>query len=277
MREFHVLSLGAGRQSTALYCMIADGEITIPLNAAVFSDTQEEEDHVYRHLDWLRSIGGPPIVTVTVGKLGDDLRNGRNGLGQSFASIPAFTAFQEGGAEGRVPRQCTMDYKIAPIEQWIRRELIGLEPKQRMPSDVLVHQYMGFSRDEPGRAARTKMRFKQIRWGDVDFPLFNEGMTTRDCIRYNEKRVPHPVGQSACVFCPLGSNKRWRWLRDNNPAGWKRAVEVDRMLREEGSIVNVGMVEKLYIHRQCVPLESANLNDDQADLFDTECEGGCGL
>ena len=277
VREYHVLSLGAGVQSTTIYLMILDGELPILLDAAAFADTQEEPDAVYKHLDWLRSLGGPPIVTVTVGKLGDDLRNGRNSTGQRFASIPAFTASRPGGDEGMTRRQCTSEYKIQPIETWIRRELLGLKPKQQVPRDVLVNQYMGFSRDEPGRAARAKLRFSQVRWGHVHFPLFEEGMTRLDCSRWLEDRVPHPVPRSACVFCPFKNNREWRQLKHHDPDGWRRAVEVDDSLRVEGTIRNRALDQKLYVHRQCVPLSEANLNEDQPDLFDMECEGGCGL
>lgn len=90
MSELHVLSLGAGVQSTALYLMSIEGLLP-KLDAAIFADTQEEPGEVYSHLAWLRSLGGPPILTGTAGKLGDDLRNGRNSTGGRFASIPAFT------------------------------------------------------------------------------------------------------------------------------------------------------------------------------------------
>jgi hypothetical protein len=277
VRVFHVLNLGVGVQSTTIYLMILDGELDIQLDAAVFSDVGEEPASVYRHLDWLRTLGGPPIVTVSVGKLGDDLMNGRKSLASRVASIPCYTTAKEGRADGMVQRQCTKEYKIEPIERWIRRELVGLEPRQRMPADVTVHQYMGFSRDEPGRAARARLRFAQVRWGEVHFPLFDEGMTRLDCVRYLENRVPHEVDQSACVFCPFKGNRQWRRLRDNDPAGWQRAVEVDAALRKPGNICNRGLDQRLYVHRSCVPLDEADLGDNQGELFDVECEGGCGL
>jgi hypothetical protein len=288
MREYHVLNLGAGVQSTAIYLMILDGELDIKLDAAVFSDVGEEPDSVYAHLDWLRSLGGPEIVTVTAGKLGDDLLSETHPSQDGpptrhehhkhrFASIPAFTAWQPGKKVGIVPRQCTKEYKIEPIEKWIRYTLLGLKPKQRIAADVLVNQYMGFSRDEPGRAARAKLRFKQIRWGEVHFPLFDEAMTRSDCQRYLDGRVPHPVPRSACVFCPFKSNREWKSLRDGDAAGWKRAVEIDRGLRIPGRQVNEGMEQSLYVHESRRPLDEANLDDDARSLFGMECEGGCGL
>ena len=50
----HILNLGAGVQSTALYLMSLDGEVQ-KFDAAIFADTQEEPEDVYRHLEWMES------------------------------------------------------------------------------------------------------------------------------------------------------------------------------------------------------------------------------
>jgi hypothetical protein len=36
--------------------------------------------------------------------------------------------------------------------------------------------------------------------------------------------------------------------------------------------------DKLYLHRNCVPISEVNFNEDnnQLDLFNNECEGYCG-
>ena len=52
------------------------------------ADTQEEPQHVYEHLGWLKSVGGPPILTATVVRLGDDIIHGKNSTGRHFISIP---------------------------------------------------------------------------------------------------------------------------------------------------------------------------------------------
>lgn len=49
----HVISLGAGVQSSTMALMAAKGEITPMPTAAVFADTQDEPQSVYRWLDWL--------------------------------------------------------------------------------------------------------------------------------------------------------------------------------------------------------------------------------
>jgi hypothetical protein len=110
-RTYHILNLGAGVQSTALYLMFSVGEFDEMLDYAIFSDTQEEPQGVYNHLEWLRSLGGPPILIDSAGKLGDDLVHGRNSTGQRFASIPAFTSATPGQSGGMLRRQCTAEYK----------------------------------------------------------------------------------------------------------------------------------------------------------------------
>lgn len=278
MIEYHVLSLGAGVQSTAIYLMAMDGELDVRFNAAVFSDTGEEPSAVYSHLEWLESLSGPPIHRVSYGKLGKDLIEGTRTTtdGKRFASIPAFTATSPGKRSGMAVRQCTRDYKVRPIEKWIREGLVGLRRYQHFPSKtVKVHQYMGFSYDEPGRAARARARFAMSRWGTVSFPLIELEMTRADCVKYLEGRVPHAVPRSACVFCPYKNDMEWRHLKENDPAGWQRAVEIDTAIRSDGSS-RKGMDQKLYIHPQCVPLEEVNLGDTPG-MFEMDCEGGCGL
>src|SRR4051812_13794293 len=86
------------------------------IDYAVFADTQEEPEPVYGHLRWLHSLGGPPILTASAGRLGDDLIHGKNSTGQRFASIPAFTSATPGVTGGMLRRQCTAEYKINVVE-----------------------------------------------------------------------------------------------------------------------------------------------------------------
>ena len=80
MPEHHFLNLGAGVQSTALYLMSIDGdEPEVPrFDAAIFADVQEEPDEVYKHLDYLKTLGGPPIVVTTAGRLAKGVQSERH-------------------------------------------------------------------------------------------------------------------------------------------------------------------------------------------------------
>ena len=277
---YRILNLGAGVQSTALYLMSLDGEFDERIDLAVFADTQEEPESVYGHLEWLRSLGGPPILTDTAGKLGDDLIHGKNSTGQRFTSIPAFTSAEPGKAGGMLRRQCTAEYKINVVERVIRRQVVGLEHRQRMPKGVRVVQYFGLSFDEPRRVSKVRNRFVGHPWAEARFPLFDLEMSRVDCVSYLKGRsIPHEVPRSACVFCPFKSNVEWRHLRDSDPAGWARAVEVDEALRRPGTVANRSLEQSIYLHRSCLPLVDVDLGgrDVTGGVAQSECKGMCGL
>lgn len=313
MREIKVLNLGAGVQSTTLYLMSMrqdEPEFVPVFDCAIFSDTQEEPKAVYDHLEWLKSLGGPPIITTTAGSLGDDLLAGKNSTGQSltrFASIPTFCIGEGDEEPGRNKRQCTKEYKTDPVEQCIRREVVGLQKRKRFPEDIRIHQYLGLSYDEPGRVAKVRSRFagnvdptpfllihefrekapkterQPIRWAVPHFPLFEMEWTRGDCQSYLKETVPdREIPRSACVFCPYRRNEEWRLIRNNDPVGWARAIQIDEALRS-GARAAEGTTKTMYLHRSCVPLAVADLDEveSQADIYffglNAECEGMCGL
>jgi hypothetical protein len=281
-RIYNVLSLGAGVQSTALYLKFARGEMPVKLDAAIFADTQEEPAAVYRHLEWLRSLGGPPILVGTRGKLGEDLRNGRNSTGGRFASIPAFTKAEDGSI-GAVRRQCSKEYKTDVIGKTVRREILGLAPG-RAPKGVKVNQFIGISLDEAGRANRMERNVPAPKYIDRRFPLIEQNLTRQDCVTYNAQHVPHEVPRSACVFCPYHNDSEWDRQKREDPQGWARSVEIDHALRSD-SILNRKINSELYLHSSCRPLDLVELNPKPpahrsvqlALNFAPECEGVCGV
>jgi 3'-phosphoadenosine 5'-phosphosulfate sulfotransferase (PAPS reductase)/FAD synthetase len=68
----HIISLGAGVQSSTMALMAAHGEITPMPAAAVFADTQAEPASVYKWLDWLERQLPFPVARVTRGSLEQD-------------------------------------------------------------------------------------------------------------------------------------------------------------------------------------------------------------
>jgi hypothetical protein len=235
---------------------------------------------VYTHLDHLRSLGTPDIWVRSAGRLGDDLIRGRNSTGQRFVSIPAFTT-DGAGKVGMVRRQCTAEYKIEVVNKAIRRELLGLKPRQRIPKDTTIHQYFGISTDEAARAECAKKRFEGVRHTVPHWPLIEMGWSRKDCLAYLEDKLPHPVPKSSCVFCPYRTNQSWRRLKATDPDGWARAVEIDTALRDKASMCNRGFRQELFVHRSCVPLEVIDLDALAPNTLDPmatgECYGMCGL
>lgn len=116
----HILSLGAGVQSSTLALMAAAGEMTPMPTAAIFADTQHEPKSVYLWLDWLETKLPFPVHRVTNGSL--IARNlfirkhqKKPGLTWVPSAVPAFTKPLDGGPKGHLPRQCTRDSKMVPL------------------------------------------------------------------------------------------------------------------------------------------------------------------
>jgi hypothetical protein len=298
VKTLHILNLGAGVQSTALYLMShrQDEPEHVPrFDFAVFADTQEEPRAVYDHLAWLQSLGGPPILVRTFGKLGDDLIRGHHDVvrketakyrpGQVVAqsyNVPAFLKGDDGGV-GLVRRKCTEAYKVNVIHRTIRRDILGLEPGRPVPGDVQVFQYFGLSFDEPSRIVKTQAIARGKGWFDARFPLFDLEMTRGDCLAYLREAAPaRHVPRSACVFCPYHNDEEWRRLRDTDPEGWARACEIDDAIRSPDAACANDLRGVQYLHRSCRPLREAPIDTpetrgEQNTLFDLECEGMCGV
>lgn len=277
-----VLNLGAGVQSTTIYLMMIDG-ILPTCDYAIFADTGDEPKAVYEHVAFLESLNGPKIIRVTAGNLGDNLVNGINSTGQRFVSIPAFLSENDDGRNtGIGRRQCTKEFKVNPIESEIRKLCLSV-PGRPLPKGVTVTQIFGLSFDEPGRVARVRGIYEGRKQWQCEFPLFDEFMTRGDCGSWLKKRLPgYDVPRSACVFCPYRSDAEWSDLKENDPASWDRAVEIDHAIRDATSACQRGLNSKQYLHRSCVSLDLVQLNPkpiDKQSKFGWStmpCEGFCG-
>ncbi|MGC1684749.1 MAG: hypothetical protein WA734_03945 [Candidatus Acidiferrales bacterium] len=280
-----MLNLGAGVQSTTIYLMYVRGVLKPQIDCAIFADTQDEPVAVYRHLQWLQSLGGPTIHVRTKGKLSDHLKRGVNSTGGRFASIPAFT-LNAAGAIGAVQRQCSKEYKTEVIDRFIRRELLGLKPRARVPKGTEVIQIFGISLDEAGRSVRIRERLREHKWITTHFPLITELFYTRSLCEtwLLGENIPHKVPRSACVFCPYHSDAEWSAIKQI-PEDWEQAVEVDEALRQPVSVpLSRRLDAKVFLHRSCQPLVQIqfNGNPNPRELqmpmnFFRECEGVCGV
>lgn len=245
----HIISLGAGVQSSAMALMAARGEITPMPTCAIFADTQDEPIAVY---DWLRKLEKVlpfPVLRVTFGKLSEGILND-----WGFSQIPAWMAGKNGHPTlGR--RQCTKYYKILPIRREIRKRF----PKTK----VIVWQ--GISTDEAHRMKPSGLQWLQHRW-----PLIELRKNRHECQRYNLRVMGLDAPKSACVYCPYRSNMQWRASRSSLH---------DRTIIDRVQIVLNPRGE--YLTKELKPLDecelAGNISDSQQELFGNECEGMCGV
>lgn len=260
--EIVVISLGAGVQSTTLALMAARGEITPMPCCAIFADTQWEPSSVYRHLDWLATAVPFPIYRVTAGDLRQAILSRSNTTGGSFAAVPWHMLMANGDiAMGR--RQCTLEYKLRPIQRKVV-ELLGGRPKGG------AEVWVGISTDEVFRMKPSRVNYIKNRW-----PLTEKRMSRHNCLEWlKNKAYPEPP-KSSCIGCPFHSDREWRAIRSNADE-WKDAVEIDRAIRHQS-----GSRGQQYMHRSLVPLDQVDLSTatdhGQLNLFNNECEGLCGV
>jgi hypothetical protein len=265
-----ILSLGAGVQSTTVLLMMLMGEIE-RADHVIFADVGWEPDDVYAHLDKLKLLmrkADLPFHQVTAGNIREDASDDGGGL---FASLPFFVK-NEKGQLGMVRRQCTSQYKIAPLLKK-QRELAGLKPRQRS-KEHLITTLIGISLDESQR-----MRDAAFPWIRNQYPLIEKGMTRQDCLNWCANHGFDKPPRSACIGCPFKSQDEWRLLK-TRPKEWDDAVQFDAQLRTNKRLLERFQGE-VYLHRSGVPLGEVDLrtNDEKGiwSLFDTECEGMCGV
>jgi hypothetical protein len=312
-RPLHIISMGAGVQSTALGLMAAEGLIHPLPDLAVFGDTQWEPAPVYDHLQRLTAALPFPLWRVTAGNIRQDLVSGTG----KFAAIPYHTQRQPGPCQrcpdssgvvmddvlgerkcprckgtgwddgkGLGRRQCTKEYKLEPVKR-VLRVILGARPPQyrSVPRGRSAVQWVGFSTDEVGRANRTKDSHG-VSYLDTRYPLLEADldMSRTDCQRWLAARGWHPE-KSACIGCPYHGNRQWRFLRDQRPDDWRDAVEVDAAIRKGAGGGATNLDGEAYLHRSRVPLSLAPIDhvtraewkDRQLTILDAASDAEHGL
>jgi hypothetical protein len=265
----HLISLGAGVQSSTMALMAARGEISPKPHAAIFADTQAEPQIVYRWLDWLEKPLPFPVYRVTQGSLEEDtlrVRTRKDGKGTWVPSgIPAYTT-NAGGSKGQMPRQCTHDFKLSPFRREVRRLMKEVGVKSAV-------SWIGISLDEVDRMRPSGVRYLTNRW-----PLVDLRMTRNDCLRWMARHGYPKPPRSACVFCPYRNDAEWRYLRDQEPQEFQRAVDFEGKWRAAKQQTLAPTVYNLFLHASRVPLPEVDFSDgEQLNLFRNECEGMCGV
>jgi hypothetical protein len=270
----HILSLGAGVQSSTLALMAARGEVPGPkLSCAIFADTQAEPPSVYRWLDWLEKQLPFPVHRVTAGSLTDgSLRIGSRADGSRWIKghVPAFVTKPDGSV-GPLWRTCTADYKLAPLFKK-QRELAGIG---RGEKTVRAVTWIGISLDEVSRMKDSREPWAENRW-----PLIEMRMNRHDCFQWMKSRgYPNPP-RSACSYCPFHSDAEWRRLKTEEPEAFQDAIAFEQRLQAVSK--EVGCHSGIpTLHRSGVAIEKVDFSTEeekgQISLFQNECEGMCGV
>lgn len=243
------ISLGWGVQSFTLAAMAALGDIE-PVDAAIHADTTHERSATYAFAEkwtpWLEERG---VRVVTVQQPDAEPVDRFGGM-----MLPGYTVTPKG--DGQLSRQCTQNWKRAPIRRWLQAHRNG------QPVEMLL----GISLDEWHRAKDSDVKYVTHVW-----PLLDLNMTRNDCRNYLERHGLEVPGKSACVFCPYHNKRAWQDMKRENGPDWVNAVEVDEAIRK------VRPPYDLFVHNSRKPLVDVDLStpEDHGQLrLLEECDSG---
>lgn len=274
-----ILSCGAGMQSSALHLMSCENALAkirgeppvwpqVPIyDISIFCDLGFEPPWVKKQVEFLANAGhscGVPLVILDSPLYTDFMEN----FGERRTiSIPWWT-IKEDGHKSKMPRNCTIDYKVELISKYVRWELLGYKKGQRLrEEDKKAHEmHMGFSAEESRRCKESPNPMFVNK-----FPLVEMGLTWADNFAYIKDVWGLETKASACSFCPFHKNYFFKFLRENEPEQYAQVVGVDELLRDKNP--KPPMDSDLFISRSRKRL--MDLTDE--DCNDAECFEYCGM
>lgn len=243
-RIVRVLSFGGGTQSAHLLDQHLRGEV--PYDLIIFADTGAEPGFIHRQVKWWmrrkEEMGKDTPFLITrhhriPGGIEEMVMRYILTDTQRFQLPVHLARVTEDGEEvkaGKMPRQCTVDYKITPVKRLARRivlERLGLSPKQMMPKDVGFMIDIGFSFDEMHRIQRYQS--PQFKYMFLSYPLVEQNRTTEESIRYlREHGMPNK--RSRCYLCPFQCDEKgldWEEIIEEEPVSFLKACWMDEEVR----------------------------------------------
>jgi hypothetical protein len=278
VKQWNVISLGAGVQSSTMALMASRGELLdIKVDFAIFADTQDESKRVYEWLDWLEKQLTFPVYRVTKGRLRDaalDMRVTDDGRKFPKASIPLHVLTADGTKTMITHRNCTSDYKIKPILKELRSRC-GVKRGQKAPT---VTSLIGISYDEMQRMKDSRDPWVVNRW-----PLVEMRLRRFDCIEWMRKSgYPEPP-KSACVYCPFKSADLFRQMQIDEPEAFQSVIDFENEVNDKRSDgIDSSRRNRYFVYRNCKPFDTIDFRSDvekgqQVFDFGDECDGMCGV
>lgn len=278
-----VLSFGGGTQSSHLLDLHFKGQIDY--DYIVFSDTGAEPEFIHEQVKWWqerqKEVGNAtPFIVTTHNSMKRGLEEmlmryiktdyQRFQMPLYFNKVDAETGEITKG--GLMPRQCTGDFKIIPVQQAVRndiKERLGLRRSQPMPKNIAIIMDIGFSYDEINRVGGYVSH--QSKYIYLAYPLIEMGESTQDSIQYL-KDNDYPSRRSRCYFCPFNCDGErgkeigmdWQEIIDTEPFSFLKAVWFDENLRKRQATGEKNMQSIPFFHYSREPLKEVYENEYKA-------------
>lgn len=223
MKEAHIVSYGAGINSTAMVLlMIEDG---IAIDAILFADTGGEKPETYAFIKEFNSYlvsQGQCGITVVKNDFPQGIIDGS--LENECLRTKSLPSKAYGWGS------CSMKWKRDPQERWIKRTFFV----QRDGLDRLF-RYVGMGAEEQHRADK----FSSDGFICFKFPLIEHKYYREDCVALITNKGLSVPPKSACFFCPMSKKKEILALSKKHPDLFARAVQIEKTalastLRQKG-------------------------------------------
>lgn len=259
MNSINIVSFGAGWQSSFLVLEAMRGKIGPIPDEIAFCDVGCEPLYVYEHLNWMREIiwkrHKKEITILSAGNLMNDIVDYCTGNKKRAATIP----LRLDGSGGLIMRQCTSEYKIAPLRRWIQKIREGRH----------VNLLIGISSDEVERAKQSNVKYIQN-----TFPLIENKIRIDQIKKYFDDNGLKKPGKSACKCCPFHSDQYWMRFKKEFPSEFQEVCDFDEIIRNYP-----GLKSKAFLSKHLKPLREINFSYTPSlfpELIE-ECNGLCGI
>ncbi len=218
-KEYHILSLSGGKDSTALAFFIKENmpEVFDRLEL-VFCDTECELPETYDYLNKVELFLNKKINVIKPEK--------------SFEHLIS----THGYLPSPVHRWCTGELKTKPFEKFIANKLSQI-------NNSIIYLYIGIRADELQRAKYNK--YKNHRIKEV-YPFVDYGITYSDIMEIlNKSGIGLPKyyewsNRSGCYFCPFQTKMNWINLYENHPNLFFKAKEYEDIRNSKSEYKKVG-------------------------------------
>jgi len=205
-----VLSYGGGVQTVAMCVLVLKGKLPRP-DIIVMADTGREKTSTFDYLDEIvqpaleREGMQVEIAPHTLAKVDLYAHNGD-------LLLPIYTA------TGKLPTFCSTEWKQRVVQRYLRSR--GVDQ---------ANVWIGFSQDESNRVERAS---GDTGWYQRTFPLYDLGLTRADCAVIIQNHGWPLPSSSACWMCPNMDDHEWHEMKENYPADFAKAVELEQEIRE---------------------------------------------
>ncbi len=222
-KEYHILSLSGGKDSTALAFYIKENMPDIHEKIEyVFCDTGVDLPETYDYLNKIEIFLDKKITRIHPEKSFEHLVESSNGFLPSIAN-----------------RWCTSELKTLPFLKYI---------KSKLENNSKVYNYIGFRADEPQRAKRIyddpENLFRiypfvenGLNKNDIVNILMNSGILLPDYYKWKER--------SSCYFCFFQNPLDWIKLYENHPNLYKKAMNFEKK--------ELGWLQEIRLKDLCKP------------------------